>query len=385
MSQTFWVWLLNEDRYDRLPAGVIQGYEAAFKQALRTVIQRTEDPNLRATFQGMLDCPIRTASGCRSFTDYILGALIKNGIQNQYDMEGALQYVVEKMLMPSTDTGEPRGTVFGGFDPSRPYEPATNPLQARFMKFLTFSTRAIRMGALSACGKSKPGQQGRFPLGLDGARKAIPAKVCLPNNSQPDHRWKAISVKLLLIWCRICAEREPAYGLPLVAIFQAMLAGQRTAALRQNFGDRAARTARQVVIQTVEDYARQTENYALLRLLQRFQAGEPASAPRQPPKPAAPKLEPGKEKDFASIISVMDRLGGRPVGSADFGRFRRRWLEYPPRDPASGYRNRLEETLAKMAEEQVLKATRTANGATVYSPGQNYQQYRHPALVRQEA
>lgn len=180
-------------------------------------------------------------------------------------------------------------------------------------------------------------------------------------------------------------QKEPAYGLPLVAVFQAMLAGQRSDGLRQMFGDRTSRTARQVVIQTIEEFARQTENHALLRLLQRFQAGEPSSASRQAARPAAPRLPPGKEKDFASIIAVIDRLGNQFVGSADFGRYRRRWLEYEPRDPASGYKNRLEEVLAAMTQEGVLKATRTNQGATVYSPGPNYEKYRQPALVGQDA
>jgi len=44
----------------------------------------------------------------------------------------------------------------------------------------------------------------------------------------------------------------------------------------------------------------------------------------------------------------------------------------------------LEETLAKMAQEGVLKATVTGKGATVYSPGPNFDKYRQPALAAQE-
>ena len=92
--QTFWNWLLTEERYERLPAGVLQGYEQAFKQALRGVIQRTKDPRLRATFQKHDGLP---DSGppweLPSFSRYIVDALIKNGIQHQYDMEAALAYV----------------------------------------------------------------------------------------------------------------------------------------------------------------------------------------------------------------------------------------------------------------------------------------------------
>ena len=38
----------------------------------------------------------------------------------------------------------------------------------------------------------------------------------------------------------------------------------------------------------------------------------------------------------------------------------------------------LEEVLAKMVQDGVLKATRTVKGALVYSPGPNYEQYRQP-------
>lgn len=382
---TFWTWLLTEDRGRFIEPGILQGYEQAFKAALRTVIQGTEDPNLRATFQKMLDCPINTNRGCRSFTDYILGALIKNGIQQQYDMEAALQYVVEKMLMPSTEAGEPRKTVFADFDASRPYQPGENPLQARFMSWLKFAANNIRKGKVPRLRNVETRPTGTVSISpgrtKDGdPSQGLPAEQ-LPARPSADLGFGEIVGDLV----SDLRQKEAAYGVPLVAFFQAMLAGQRMAALRSNFGDRKARTARQVVIQTIEDYAQRTENYTLLRLVQRFQAGEPASLQRQAPKAPVPKLEPGKEKDFASIIAVIDRFGGRPVGTSDLGKYRRRWLEYPPRDPASAYRNRLEETLAKMAEEGVLKATVTGKGATVYSPGPHIDNYRQPALAGQEA
>jgi hypothetical protein len=82
-----------------------------------------------------------------------------------------------------------------------------------------------------------------------------------------------------------------------------------------------------------------------------------------------------KERDYASILSVVERLG-RPVGSADLGKYRRRWLEYPPRNPGSGFRNRLEEVLDMMTKEGVLTAIRTAKGAFVYTAGPNAASYQ---------
>jgi hypothetical protein len=69
------------------------------------------------------------------------------------------------------------------------------------------------------------------------------------------------------------------------------------------------------------------------------------------------------------------------VGTADLGRFRRHWLEYPPRDPSSGFRNRLEEVLAAMVRDGVLKAVQTRNGATVYERGPAFEQYRQGVAV----
>jgi hypothetical protein len=129
---------------------------------------------------------------------------------------------------------------------------------------------------------------------------------------------------------------------------------------------------REMVKQTVEEYAEKTGNYALLNMLKRyegFQGNKPMPSRRSPAKSLHPIL-PEKERDYASIFGVIARLG-RPAGSADFGKYRRRWLDYPPRDPSSGYRNRLDDVLASMVKDGVLKAIRTAKGALAYSPGPN--------------
>jgi len=51
-------------------------------------------------------------------------------------------------------------------------------------------------------------------------------------------------------------------------------------------------------------------------------------------------------------------------------------LANPPRNLASGFRNRLEEVLSIMVEEDVIKATTTPKGALVYSAGPNFEKYR---------
>jgi hypothetical protein len=157
-----------------------------------------------------------------------------------------------------------------------------------------------------------------------------------------------------------------------------MLGGMTVDEQRRRFGDRRVRPAREVIIQTIEDYARSTDNRLLLHLLRRLREGEGGPPEAQARRTAARTPRPvlsDKERDYASIVHVVARFK-RPVGSADLGRFRRRWLEYPPRDRTSGHRNRLEEVLARMVQDGVLKATQTRNGATVYEPGLAFDQYR---------
>jgi hypothetical protein len=148
MITDFWTWITESRQQDIEPA-VKTGYELAFQSELKRLIARTHDPSLRRKFQEMLDCPIRNSRGvCVSFTNYILGAMIKNGVYARYDMEAALSYVFEKMMMDKSSTGEPRLTVFGGFDEKRPDAMNGNPLQARFMKYLQFAVNNIARGKI---------------------------------------------------------------------------------------------------------------------------------------------------------------------------------------------------------------------------------------------
>ena len=178
-------------------------------------------------------------------------------------------------------------------------------------------------------------------------------------------------------------KKEPAYGLPLSGVFAAMVSGKNAAQQRTMYGDTAARMARPVILRIVGEYAQQTQNHALAALVRRFQdfrANEPLSPTRTPQKVIKPVLD-TKSKDYASIVSVIARYNGQPVGTAQLGSYRRRWLEYPPRTPGTTYRNRLEEVLAQMVADGVLRTVRGSQGALVYLPGPNYERFRQPAAV----
>jgi hypothetical protein len=319
-----------------VPQAVLSGYEHAFKQALNDLIRRTQDPMLRVKFREMLDCPIRTVRGCRSFTDYIMAALIKNGIHAIYDVEAVLGYVFEKMMMPTTDSGEPRATVFNGFDETRPYQPGENPLVGRFIKFLQYAVNNVKKGKIPRLSQVERRPQGTVSI-AQGRQKPGDATTGISPEAIPARPSSDAELEEMVGSIRSMLQRqEPTTGLPLVAFFNTVMAGQRTAEQSKLFGDRQMRAMRDILKQTLLRYADATGNYTLLNLLQRyegFQSNKRMPTARMAPKVVKPTLT-DQQRDYASIISVIDRLGGRPAGTADLGKFRRRWLEYPPRDAA---------------------------------------------------
>ena len=370
-----WLRLLIEAHEEWVSPSVLQGYEREFKQALSDVIERTTEPTLKRQFQAMIDCPIRDSKGrCRSFSEYILSALIKNGIHRRYDVEAALGYVFEKMMLPVSDAGKPRTTLFGGFTATRPDSPQQ--LQARFMLFLQYALRNVRKGKIPRLANVEQRPQGSVSIGQgrtqdDFSGTISPDQIAARPSDEGDFNEIISDIMDLL------RKKEAATGLPLLGVFQAITAGQNTQQQRERFGDGPTRAARPVIIQTIKDYAEKSGNYHLLSLLDRFKgfkANQPSPTRRTPVRTVKPVLSP-KERDYRSIVAVIEKFD-RPVGSADLGRFRRRWLEYAPRTAGSGYRNRLEETLSMMVRDRVLTAVTTAKGATVYSPGPHFDQYR---------
>ena len=378
MERFFALLFLTEARA-HVPHGVLQGYEHAFRQELQRVIRRTQNPTLLAELEDMLDCPVKDARGnCRSFTDYIVGTLIKNGVHARYDLEAALAYVVEKMLMDRGEHGEPRITVFGGFE-ERPDYIGGNPLQARFLKYLQFAVNNIRKGKIPRLADVEHRPQGTVSIGQGRSRGGDLAGGVSPDQIVARRSHDADLAELADDLMGLLRRKEAAYPLPLVALFQAIMSGQTTDQQRARFGDRASRIGRQVIVQTIEVYARRTDNYLLMNMLKRLRSGE-TPAPKRPAAQAVPKpVLSDRERDYSSLLAVLDRLR-RPAGSADFGKYRRRWLDYPPRDAASGHRNRLEEVLERMVKDGALIARQTRQGAYTYSPGPHAGQYRQAAV-----
>jgi hypothetical protein len=376
MLTDFWTWL--ESRQTHIQPEVVASYEYAFKTELQRLIARTRDPALRDKFQEMLDCPIRNAQGqCVSFTDYILGALVKQGIHHRFDMEAALGYVFEKMMLPKTEAGELRATVFGGFDEDRPDAMQGNPLQARFMKYLQYAVRNIAKGKIPrlALAERRPG--GTVSIGQGRSKEGNPA-YGISSDAIPDRPSKDADLAEMIEDIKwLLLRKQDQAGLPLAAVFRALTSGMSSEQQRATFGDRITRAARSLIVQTIRDYAEATGNYRLQYLLRQFEgfrSTRPMPGGKAHQKVVPPKLS-DQERDFRSITQVIARFD-HPVGSAQLGSFRRRWLEYPPRDPASEHPNRLSEVLAQMVREGVLKGIQTRQGALVYAPGPNFDLYR---------
>jgi len=378
--RTFWEWLL-EGRKGDIEPGVLRGYDQAFKDRLTELIGKTSDQSLRAKLERMLECPVRDNKGnCRGFAEYIHAALLKNRIADQYDIEAALSYVVGKMLTDRSEaTGEPKASLFGGFT-ERPHTPDFNPLQARFMAFLQRAISNIRQGKIVRLLNVQRRPPGTVSIGQGGEDEGGVSPDEIADRPSTDSAFKEMADDILTLLLH--KQRES--GLPLAGVFRAMMSGQRSDELRRRFGDRKARAARQAIIQTIKEYAASTGNRTMLNLLARMgsDGSRAFTAPRQAAvKVVKPKLS-DKQRDYASIVSLVGRLG-RPVGTADLGKYRRRWLEYPPRDPSSPYRNRLEEVLAAMVRDDILRATKTSRGAVVYSPGPKFDQFR--ATIREHS
>lgn len=375
----FLTWLLTEEQGELVPQSVLQSYEFEFRRALERLIQRTQDAALRQKFEAMLDCPIRDARGvCHSFAEYILSALVRNGIHRRFDIEAALSYVFQQMMMDrSITTGQPRVTLFAGFDPSQPSGPGDNPLVGRFLTFLKFAIRNIAKNKIPRLANQVTRAQGVISLGQGRLKDADlgvgPAPDDLPARPSTD----ADMAEMVADITGLLQKKEAASGLPLTALFNAILAGHRTDQQVQQFGDRPTRLMRSIIKDTLQEYGQSSGNYRLLYLLSQFEgfrSNQPMPSRRQPvAQPVSTPVSP-KERDYHSIAAVVAKFT-RPVGTADLGHYRRRWLDYPPRDPTSSYRNRLEEVLAQMVQDRVLKATQTTSGAVAYSPGDHFAAY----------
>lgn len=349
-------WLLNEERH-LIPVPVANSWEGGFQDELVRLIARTKHPALRSEFQKMRSCPVRDNRGnCRGFVDYITGTMIRNrcGLR---DPEDSLARVCHQLLTPVNLQVRPRATLFGNFDETKPFIPGTNPLEARFK---TSVGNAVR----NLCDSDRRTERHATVSIVTGRDKErTPGAVSadrLPARDDHAERELFAGIEHLL---QRRQEQHP--DIPLVDLFRSIVSGDNTRALISTFGTMKVKTGREIVIQAIRDYARSTENEALLRLLDK--PVEPNTVTKQV------KLPPDQQ-DFASIVSVMER-NGRRVTLSQLQKDRRRWMERSPRDPKSPHPNRLDDVLANMLAASVLVEKRTRKGGRYFEPGPEYGKY----------
>ena len=356
----FAAWLLLQESTLVDPA-VLDSYEREFHRQLESLIGRTGDPELRRTFEGMRRCPVRCGTGCSRFIDYILGALVRHGAQHEYDLDDALQRIVFRMLSPVGETGKARRTVFD-FDETRPYDLSIgNPVQAVFRTYLRNEIRNIIGGRVHALRTRQ--RTGVLPIGT-GTGEVSPDEIA----ARPaDDEQEMLRDILGLLRARSTPE------MPLTDLFLSILQGEGTRAQRSRFGHTTADVGRKVIVQVIQQYAQQTSNWHLLRLLDRFRdfsATRPDRSRKPPRSSSAPRrIYPPGEADYRSIADVLER-NGRSVSMMILGKVRRRWMERPPRDPSSPHPHRLADVLARMVADGVLER----QGAR-YVPGPQYANY----------
>ena len=272
-----------------MPPEVLRGYDSEINRQLEQIAQRINDPGLRKQFRGMMTCGIKDSTGrCRGWGDYVMGALIRNGITDRYDLEGAIQYVFEKMLMPTSDQGEARATLFSDFESNRPDSPEH--FQARFLTWVKYAVGAVRRGKIHRLSSVEQRPQGTVSIGQGrwkpGQATGDISPDAIPNRPSTD----ADLAEMISDILTLLRQKEMAYPLPLTRLFQAIMSGQNTAQQRALIGDTNARIGRQIIIQTVEDYARSTQNYRLLQVLQRLKDFQPGTGQEKPAPQARPTM-----------------------------------------------------------------------------------------------
>lgn len=348
-------WFFLQER-SLVDAGVLASYERAFQQGLEALIARTRDPALRQAFSAMR---------AFRFANYIVGSLARHGAQQQYDIEDSLQRIVFRMLSPVGERGLPHQGLFD-LDLNRPYDlQRGNPLEARFKTFLIHELRNITMGRIPALRLTQ--RPGALSIGYSQDQGMVSPDE-IPGRVSDDNQEMINDLTALL-------RQRSTPQLPLADLFQSIMAGEGTRTQRSRFGHDRADQGRQMIVQIIRQYAYQSQNWQLLRLLDRFQGFDATrpdprrSAP--PPKPLRPKYPPD-EQDYRSIVDVIER-SGRQANLAQLGHYRRRWLERAPRDPSSPHPNRLADVLARMVQDGVLQKS----GAR-YAPGPLYSRFLAP-------
>ncbi len=301
-------WLIREEKQAIDPA-VVQSYDRAFEAELEKLIQRAENNvPLRRSLEAMRQCPVRTASGCTGWTDYIVGGLLRN-CPRTVDLDQAVSYVVFRMLGSRGERGEPRKALFD-MDPTYPYNTEVgSPLAARFRTFLANDLRSICAGRIRRL-KISTRPPGTVSIGQRKGDNGATADE-IPDRS--DARYEELLRDIMDL---LAKQSTP--DLPLLDVFQGMLRGENLRSLRVRIGHTKADRTKKALYLAIDSYAERTGNLALHNLLRNHRENKldptaPRSRYREKRVDPLAHLSPDA-RDFISILK-----GGR--GSGRCGKF----------------------------------------------------------------
>jgi hypothetical protein len=254
-------WLLAEER-SLVDPSVLDSYEQAFEQKLEELIQRTKAPDLRQAFEAMRSCPIKSMDGrCSRFVDYIMAALVKSGCHKTYEIEGSLQRIVFKMIGKTGERGLPHKGVFD-FDESRPYNLRLgNPVQVVFKKYVSNEIRAISMNCIPSIRTIQ--RPGRLSIGQGSEDSGMVSPDKIPDRPQ-SHEPEMMGDLIELL------RKHSTPNLHLVDLFYSILDKEGPGVQSTRFGTSQVATGKRMIIKIIEQYARDTQNWHMLRLLDRF-------------------------------------------------------------------------------------------------------------------
>ena len=355
-------------------SSVVHSYQKAFEAGVDDLVQRTESPALRDAFASMRSYP---------FANQIVAALVKSGCFRRYDPEEVLQYVTFNMISPVGETGRRKQTIFD-MDTNRPWDLQTgNPLQARFLWSLRRNIAGICANKVPqlAYHQRKPGTLSITSSHRDQVGGEISADE-IPARSTDEERERELLDDVISV---LRSQERLHPDLPLVDMFLSTMRGENTRHQRDALGRNKADRGRKVIIDTLRQWAA-VENPELHRLLKRFE-GFAANRPdpqsphhRKKNASVAPATGPQTpedlaEKDYRSIVALMERLPGKELTLALAGKYRSRMLKRPPRESDSPHPHRLASTLANAVRDGVLELQKTRAGGKLYVPGPRYGEF----------
>ena len=180
------------------------------------------------------------------------------------------------MLGAVGERGLPHKGVFD-FDESRPFDLRLgNPVRVLFKKYLSNEIRSISMGCIPSIRTIQ--RPGRLTIGQGGDDPGTVSPDDIPDRPQSDEPELMNDLDELL-------RRQSTPDLNLVDLFHSLLAKEGPEVQSRRFGMPQVARGRRMIIQTIERYAQETQNWHLQRLLGKFRERYPSRfAPPQQSK-----------------------------------------------------------------------------------------------------